>query len=159
MVNQTSIPLWATILSIFGFGSFFGGVITQLLSSRQRRKDWVKDNKKQEWRELISTLSQSFHHLKNYSPGNGIVAISGEQEKGLLEADAEARRGIESRIFVAHQIQRENVLERWQLLAGEKDWSRMVEYWNSLHATLIAAAHKDLDIKERNWFWQRWFGS
>ena len=159
MVNQTTVPFWVTIVSTFGVGSFFGGVITQLLSSRQRRKEWVKDNKKQEWRELISTLSQSFHHLKNYSLGNGVVAISGEQEKGLLEADAEARRCIESRLFIAHQIQHENVLERWQLLAGEQDWSRMVEYWNSLHRTLIAAAHKDLGIKEHNWFWQRWFGS
>jgi len=111
----------------------------------------VKDNKKQEWRELISGLSQSFHYLKNY----GFGIIGGEQQKGLLEADAEARRAIEGRLFVVHQIQRENVLERWQLLAAEKDWSRMVEYWNALHATLVAAAQKDLGIGVP--FWKRWF--
>ena len=53
----------------------------------------------------------------------------------------EARRAIDSRIFLAHQIRHENVLERWQLLSGEKDWPRMVEFWNSLHSALIAAAH------------------
>jgi len=159
VVNQTTVPLWVTIVSSLSVGSFLGGVITQLLSSRQRRKEWVKDNKKQEWRELLSTLSQSFHHLVNYSPGNGIVAISGEQEKGLLQADVEAVSVISDRIFIASQLGRENVRERWRLLVAENDWSRMVEYWNSLHGTLIAAAHKDLDIREHNWFWKRWFGS
>ena len=151
-VSWTTIP-WATIantIAAFGVGS----IVTLLITIWQRHREWVKDNKKQEWRELISSLSQSFHYLKNYS-GYGI-AIGGEQQKGLVEADAEARRAIESRLFVAHQIQRENVLERWQLLAAEKDWSRMIEYWNSLHGTLVTAAQKDLGIGIP--FWKRWFG-
>lgn len=72
------------------------------------------------------------------------------EEKSWTDADAEARRTIESRIFIAQQIQRENVLERWQLLAADKDWARMVQYWNELHATLIAAARKDCGIKAEN---------
>jgi hypothetical protein len=145
------VPLSTIVNTIAAFG--VGSIITLLITIWQRHREWVKDNKKQEWRELISTLSQSFHYLKNYGYGG---VISGEQEKGLIEADAEARRAIESRLFVVHQIQRENVLERWQLLAAERDWSRMVEYWTWLHATLVAAAHKDLGIGIP--FWKRWFG-
>lgn len=152
MPDQT-VPLWLTIVSSLSVGSFVGGLITQLFSSRQRHQEWLKDNKRQEWRELISTLSQSFHYLRN---NTGFGIISGEQERGALEADAEARRAIESRIFVVHQIQRENVLERWQSLAAEKDWSKMVHDWNSLHGTLVAAAHKDLGIGIS--FWKRQFG-
>lgn len=59
-----------------------------------------------------------------------------------MEADADARRAIESRIFIAAQVYDENVLE---------------QYWNSLHAALIAAAHHDLDIKEHIALWRRWF--
>lgn len=143
MANPQNVPLWIAMAGSLGVGSFAGSLLTQLFSSRQRHQEWVNDNKKQEWRELISSLSQSFHYLKNY--GFGIIA--GEQRKGLLEADAEARRAIESRLFIAHQIQRENVLERWQLLAAERDWSRTVEYWNSLHGTLVAAARRDCGIK------------
>lgn len=145
MPGQT-VPLWVTIASSLSVGSFIGGLISQLLSSRQRHQEWVKDNKKQEWRELISALSQSFHHIQNFS-GHGI-AIGGDIQKEFVQADVEARRAIESRIFIAHQIRHANVLERWQLLSGEKDWARMVEFWNSLHSALIAAAHKDLDVNE-----------
>jgi hypothetical protein len=137
-----TIPTWVTIASSLSVGSFVGSLITLYFSSKQRRQEWIKDNKKQEWRELISTLSQSFHYITNNSFG----MMSGEQEKGCMEADAEARRSIESRIFVWHRIQSENVRERWQLLATEKDWGKMIQYWNELHATLIATAHKDCGI-------------
>ena len=138
------VASWMAILGSLGVGTFIGSLITLHLTSKQRREEWVKDNKKQEWRELIGTLSESFHYLKNYS--GYARAIGAEQQKGVLEADAEARRVIESRIFIAHQIQSENVLERWQLLAAEKDWSQMVEYWNSLHGSLLVTAHKGLGI-------------
>lgn len=141
------VPLWVTIVSSLSVGSFLGGLISQFLSTSQRHQEWVKDNKKQEWRELIGALSQSFHYLKNHSPGYGLVAISGDQQKGLLEADADARRAIESRIFIAPQVYHENVLERWHLIAAEEDWNKMVGHWESLHGTLILAAHKDLGIK------------
>jgi hypothetical protein len=143
VANSQIVPLWIAIAGSLGVGSFVGSLITLFFSSRQRHQEWVNDNKKQEWRELISSLSESFHYLKNY--GFGIIA--GEQQKGLLEADADGRRAIESRLFIAHQIQRQNVLERWQLLAAERDWSRTVECWNSLHGMLVAAARKDCGVK------------
>ena len=149
-VPTQTIPAWVTIASSLSIGSFVGGLVTQILSSRLRHQEWIRDNKKQEWRELIGTLSQTFHGLKEWKNWNypGIVDVSPEHKNGTwTDADAEARRTIESRIFIAQQVQRENVLERWQLLAAEKDWVRMVQYWNELHATLIAAAHKDCGIK------------
>ena len=147
MVNQTAVPLWVTIVSSLSVGSFVGSIITQIVSSWQRRKEWVKDNKKQEWRELISTLSQSFHHLLNYSPGTGITAISGEQEKSLLQVDIEAVNVISDRIFIAPKLEKENVSVRWRALVAHDDWSKKVASWNSLHGTLVAAARKDLGIK------------
>jgi hypothetical protein len=145
-VASQTVPVWITIASSLSVGSFIGSLISQLLSTRQRRREWIKDNKKQEWRELISTLSKSFRYILNNSFG----LISDEQERGIFQADFEATSAIEDRIFIAHQIQRENISERWRLLVAEKDWSRMLEYWNSLHKALVMAAHEDLNIKEHN---------
>jgi hypothetical protein len=95
------VPLWITIAGIFGVGSLVGGLITQYLSSKQRHREWLKDNKKQEWRELISTLSRSVRYILDNSFG----VVSGEQERGLLQANAEARSVIEDRILIAPQVQ------------------------------------------------------
>ena len=79
------------------------------------------------------------------------MAVDGKQEKELLEAyleaDLEARRIIEDRLFISSWVQSENVLERWQLIAAEKDSARILEYWNHLHSALVDFAHKDLGIK------------
>jgi hypothetical protein len=142
------IPFWLTILGILGIGSFLGNVITLYVSWILRRKEWLRDSKKQEWRELISTLARSVHYILGNSPGH-LIAVSGEQEKGVLHANVEARSVIEDRIFIAHQLRRGNILERWQLLVNEGDFSRMAEYWDHLHTDLVAAAHKDCGVKNK----------
>ena len=159
MLSQIA-AYWTTIANTIGsFG--VGSLVTQYITVRQRRKEWTKDNQKQEWRELISRLSQSSHYILNY--GNAMV-ISGEQEKILLQAGGDGDSVIRDRIFIAPRLREGNILERWRLLVTEADWSRKVEYWDSPHATLIVAARTDLDIKEpsRSWMfrlWQKTFGS
>jgi hypothetical protein len=147
---------WSSLIGGLGIGSLIGGLVQQYVSAKQRHREWIKDNKKQEWRELIAVLSKSVHRiLQNtpdlrFEPIEGIVAISGEQEKRLLEeyleADLEARRTIEDRLFISSCVKSENVLERWQLIAAEKDSARIVGHWNHLHTALVDFAHKDLDI-------------
>jgi hypothetical protein len=111
-----------------------------LVQLEQRQREWLRDNRKQEWRELISALSRNARYILDNSFG----LISGEQEKGIVQANADARSVIEDRIFIAPQVQSGNILEQWQLFAGGRDFSRMVEYWNHLHDDLVAAAQKDL---------------
>jgi hypothetical protein len=137
------ISFWLTTL---GFGSFLGTAVTLYVSWILRRREWLRDSKKQEWRELISTLARSVHYILDNSPGY-LTAVGGEQQKGILQANAEARSVIEDRIFIAHQMQSGNILERWGLLVNEADFSRMAEYWNHLHSDLVTAAHKDCGIK------------
>ncbi len=141
---------WSSLIGGLGIGSVIGGLVQQYFSAKQRHHEWVKDNRKQEWRELIAVLSQSVHRILQNMPDlrfDGIIKISGEQEKQLLEAYLEARRIIEDRLFISSRVQSENVLERWQLIAGEKDPARILEYWNHLHSALVDFAHKDLGIK------------
>lgn len=149
MANPQIVPLWITIAGIFGVGSLAGGLITQYVLSKQRHQEWAKDNKKQEWRELIGTLTRSAHLFIETSTDVGLTVITGAQERAIFEANGEARRIIEDRIFIASEVQRENVLERWQLLVAENRLARMMEYWNHLHSTLVAAARKDCGMKEQ----------
>jgi hypothetical protein len=144
---------WSSLIGGLGIGSLLGGLVQQHFSAKQRHREWVKDNRKQEWRELIAVLSQSVHRILQNTPDlrfDGIIAIDGKQEKELLEAyqeaDLKARRIIEDRLFISSWVQSENVLERWQLIAAEKDSARILEYWNHLHSALVDFAHKDLGI-------------
>jgi hypothetical protein len=147
VIQPQVIPFWLTVVGSLGIGAFLGNLIALYFSSIQRRREWLRDSKKQEWRELISALSRSVHYILEYSP-DYLRAIGPEQQKGLVQANTEARSVIEDRIFIAHQMQSGNILERWQLFSAEHDFSRMVEYWNHLHSDLVAAAQKDCGVKD-----------
>src|SRR5260370_2567513 len=99
---------WSSLIGALGIGSVIGGLVTQYFSAKQLHREWVKDNKKQEWRELIAALSQSLHRILQHTPDlrlDGIVAISGERETQLLEAYLEAyleaRSIIQDRLFIS----------------------------------------------------------
>jgi hypothetical protein len=145
---------WTALLPLLGV--VIGATMQYWLShlaEKQRQREWLKDNKKQEWRELISMLTQSAHHILQNVFGAyavGVISvITGAEERAIAEANAEARRIIEDRIFIAAEVQHENILERWQLLTAEKSLSRMREYWNDLHDALVAVAFKDCGIRDR----------
>ena len=137
------LQIWSAVGPLLGicFGAY--------LSRSWQRKQWTLAEKRTEYRELLSTLSRSVRTIINNSPGlwsGGLSMTSGEQEKQVMEADSEARSVIEDRIFVHDTVQREKILERWQLIAGEQRIDRFLDYWGSLHKTLVEAAHEDLGI-------------
>jgi len=123
------------------------GVLVGALAARYwQAKQWKLDAKKTEYRELLSALSKSTRCLLHYTFLGGPIVTNAEDERRIYEADVTARGTIQDRIFIAAQVQEENILERWQLMAGEKDGSRLVQYWQDMHATLIRLARKDLGI-------------
>jgi len=128
-----------------------GNMIAQFFLHRWQRKQWILDCKKAEWRELIGTLVESERGIWENSPHFAYDFEPSKEEaeehgRRFSEADSKARRTIEDRIFISRYIKKEDVLERWQLIAGEENLSRTRELWQDLHASLVQAAHRDLDL-------------
>lgn len=138
------LQVWAVL------GPLIGVSLGAYLTRSWQRTQWTLEGTKTEYRELLSTLSRSVRAILYNSPilyGGGLSVTTGEQEKLVMQADTDARNVIEDRIFIHSTVQRENILERWQLLAAEKRIDRFLEYWRDLHKTLLDAAHRDLRIK------------
>lgn len=109
-----------------GVGPLLGVLMGFWLTRSWQRKQWLLESKKAEYRELIGTLSRSFHCMIKYWPY------------------PEGHRVIADRIFIEKVMRAEKIKERWGLLAAEKDWNRLHEYWKDLHEVLVKAAHRDL---------------
>lgn len=147
-VSNFLVKAWSII------GPLVGLLIGAWLSRSWQRKQWVLEGKKAEYRELISTLSQSYHCiLKNWpaliAPFGEVICTltDGAQQRETLEAEVAGQRVIEDRIFIDKAMRAENVREQWALLAAEKDLMRIYNYWTSLHDVLVKMAHRDLGIK------------
>ena len=144
-----------TLLTLGGFlarawsaiGPLIGVLIGSWLTRSWQRKQWVLDSKKTEYRELISTLSHSYHTIaKNAHLGGMIFSV--EQLTDRSEASEAGKRVIEDRLFIVEEMRKENIRELWARLAAEnEDEKRLAAYWNDLYGLLMKMAHRDLGIE------------
>jgi hypothetical protein len=138
------LQIWSALGPLIGIG--LGAYLTR----SWQRKQWSLDNKKTEYRELISTLSRSVQRIIHNVPlpsYAGLAVVNPEEEKEILLANVDARSVIHDRIFIHSRLQSENILERWRLLATELKPAGVLEHWEQLHAILVKAAQDELGIK------------
>jgi hypothetical protein len=131
--------------ALFAFG---GNFVLLLRSQSHQRKQWILDNKKSEWRELISTLCRSARSIMHNHPW-GVGTIAGPQAKLADAADDEARMVIQDRLSIADVMRKENVFELWDRGIAKDDVRLFWADWKDLHATLVKAARKDLGLKDK----------
>lgn len=79
-------PLWLTIVTTLigglGLGSLLAGLVQQRAAAKTRHKEWVKDNKKLEWRELIDALESAMKRMRLRFPLSMVCAkAQGQQRK------------------------------------------------------------------------------
>jgi hypothetical protein len=148
--SAAELALAGTLLGVLI--AFAGQFLIQWRLVAWQREHWTRDSKKAEWRELIGTLCQSARCMLN-NWYNAAFDIEPDPEdmarmqRLWSDADSEAIKTIQDRIFIADQMQKEGILERWQKLAiSDGDMSRFEKGWNEFHAALVKAAQDDLKI-------------
>jgi len=136
-------------------GLFIGALLTMsvsifllFLTHRHQRKQWLLDNKKTEWRELISTLCRSARCIMHNHPW-GVGTLAGSQSKLADTADDEARMVIQDRLSIADVMEKENVLELWERGIAKDEVRLFWADWNDLHEALVKMARKDLGLKDK----------
>jgi hypothetical protein len=97
------ILLWSTIiLAIWGaVGPLIGVRYGQELAKRWQREQWIRENRKEECRELLAAI---------YEQSLPSVQILTSEE---ISSRANLSRILESRIFIAEDLARLNVRQRW----------------------------------------------
>jgi len=61
MDNSNLSPGWAHTLIVWGaIGPFVGILVGHVLTRSWQQKQWMLDRRKEEWRELLTTLARSF---------------------------------------------------------------------------------------------------
>lgn len=151
-MDTTAAAELALVGTLFGvLIGFAGQFLIQWRLNAWQREHWTRDSKKAEWRELIQTLCQSARRiLENFPFGVYDIEPPKERMTEMLhiwsDADFEAGKTIQDRIFIAARIQKEDILKRWRTILSERDLSRFENGWNELHAARVKAAQDDLRI-------------
>lgn len=94
-------------------GVALGGWITW----RSQRKHWVRDNKKQEYRDLLDGLFRATEEIIKARPN-----VSAALSQALVDATWSGTRLVQNRIFVARRIREGGIVQVWQKIVSIAIW-------------------------------------
>jgi hypothetical protein len=92
-------------------GPLIGVLIGAYLSNRNQKKQRVADNKKQEYRELMSAFSEAFNAVLD-----GAVPMhpyGPEEQQAFARAKTELVTTIGDRLFIVQELENMKALDRW----------------------------------------------
>jgi hypothetical protein len=116
--------VWSTIiLGIWAaVGPLVGVRYGHDLTKRWQKEQWVRDNELKEWQELLTTVVTSFQTLVRTD--KALPSVPGEEIAQLKEnsqARTLANEVLVNRIFIAREVRRDGLFQRWKDALGQFD--------------------------------------
>jgi hypothetical protein len=106
------------IVAGIGIGGTLGGVAAgHFLTRSWQRKQWLLDRRKDEFRELMDTLVESFGKYAN--PRLKFEGMTQEDVYHVGEASALCYQTMCNRIYIAHDVQRMGLIAQWSAAIDE----------------------------------------
>jgi hypothetical protein len=104
---QGFLNIWAIV------GPLIGILLGSWLTTRNQRRHWLLDNKRSEYRELLTSISDAGSKLLVFWGSNPVVA-TGEQQFMIGETARQSVDVIYNRLFILHEVEKLNLLKRWE---------------------------------------------
>lgn len=115
-LTKTVAAIWAPL------GPLLGVCIGAYLAKRWQRDQWIADNKRSEYRKLLTTLANTFTSILSlHSTG---VALGPKEQRTLSNLEVGASAVILDRLFIADEVNDMNLLKRWNKALRDYDKSR-----------------------------------
>jgi hypothetical protein len=140
-------------------GVVIGALLTPWIAWRWQHRQWIFDNKKQEYRDLLDDLFQASEEIIKARPN-----ISAGINQDLLNAVWKGNRIVRDRIFVASAIRAGGIPTDWETIVRLAIWepteeklhigggqraytiNGIVTLRNALDEKLLAIAQRDLKL-------------
>jgi hypothetical protein len=90
-------------------GTVVGAVLTHVLSKSSERKRWIADKKIEEYQELLRALMRAAAVTAVHFP-----STSPNKQQEIQSAHSEALQILTTRLFVAKDIKREGIIQKWE---------------------------------------------
>lgn len=108
IVAQYSSKAWGVITLVAGI------LIGAYIANRNQRQQWLLENKRAEYRELLTTIADAGgKFVVFYGMGPPIVA-TGEEQFEIGETARKSVDAIYNRLFIADDVKRLDLQRRWE---------------------------------------------
>jgi hypothetical protein len=134
--------VWSTIiLGIWAaLGPLVGVRYGHVLSKRLQKEHWTTDNKKQEFREVLSAITEAFSTIVRY--GSAGIATGPEEQRARDRAESTSFAILRDRLFIARELEELRAIHRWAEATRDFDNQHDITQFTQRFAKLTS------DIKE-----------
>jgi hypothetical protein len=139
-IAEYSGKVWAVVGPLAGVG------IGAYLTGRRQKREWLKENKKEEYRELVAAITRC---LSAYVQIYGVQTVrSGEDERTIMAADANFAEVVRSRLFIRNAVRHLKIAQRFMDVKADFRKNGVVELFitssDRLVDEILAEASKDI---------------
>jgi len=120
-------------------GPLIGVVLGAYLSRMWQWEQWLRDNRKQECRELLSSISTAYMALAKLSARttSGPAVVPGEEEKRTWALVEESYRILSDRIFIAEDVQRLQLGSKWINATNAVDYHNDLTTLSNVYTSIL----------------------
>jgi len=127
-------------------GPLIGVFVGSWLTTKGQHKHWLLDNKRAEYRKLLTTLSACGSYFVTLFGMEPVVLSPGEQRKLAKMADR-SPNVIYNRLFIAGEMKRLNIMNRWVLMVttfrNDRNVNAYTQSFDAIVEDIRTAALKD----------------
>jgi hypothetical protein len=153
---KNAIPLVSATIGALG-GGIVSGFLVQLLTQTREREKWILDAKKQEYRELLSALSDAY--IVTLSSTLTEILNDKERREKFYDAQDHSRRLFRDRIFINSDLNLRNLAGRWHeaiKFANGGPKPMLHHEYDAIRDEIVAAANRAVPktTMQRLQFWR-----
>jgi len=144
-VNWTAVAslarsIWSAV------GPLIGVLVGANIANRNQRKHWLLDNRRAEYRKLLTTLTRAYGDIMNtYSQ----AGITGKDMHRCERVRLNAINVIRDRIFISEEVTKMELLEKWNSAAvtfiKDRNYELFATRFSEVMDSLRRSAFKILD--------------
>ncbi len=149
---------------------FIGAVCVHLLTQSREREKWILDSKKQEFKELLSALSQAYIGTRSLQPGWVKYPDSENRERHalILSMQRDSVRLFSDRLFITNDLPLNTLRESWHKVMEVYSYAQgsgstynhfktLDEEYGRVRDAIVAAANHSVPKKARQclMFWKK----
>jgi hypothetical protein len=136
-------------------GSMSGILLTSRLTRSWQRTQWIADNKKAEYRELLSALTKAQRLMSGvWSRSTIPMTVSAKDEGAAIEARDELWIMLDDRIFIAEAVKRKQFVREWErilhIFEAKGSLIEFVDDCSRLRESILNAALSDFGLHGLN---------
>lgn len=143
------------VVSAVGMVGALGGIVVgHFLTRSGQHEQWVRDNRKQEFRELLTSLSAAYLHIVQYGSGDD---RSDSSDLRFHPVRNEAFRALHDRIFIAQEIRKAEIFRKWLRLVDTCNASGHQSLQSPDDFSILTSELVNMALNDPRGF--RWWGS